>query len=95
MRRNFWKATAISIAAYATAVLIGFLVDLRLTVFAVAALLFSWTFFCFIRAIQLRLGGAHRKDALPYDRESYGFALGGSVSSLFLLSAIVVLSQSA
>ena len=95
MRRNFSKATLISIAAYTTAVLTGFLVDFRLTMFAVPALLVTWTLFCTIRAIQLRFGGAHQSDAQSYDRESYGFALGGSLSSFVLLSAIVVLSQSA
>ena len=83
MRRNFWKATLISIAAYTTAVLIGFLVDFRLTMFAVPALLVTWTLFCTIRAIQLRFGGAHQPDALSYNRESYGFALGGSGLHLF------------
>jgi len=95
MRRNFWKATLISIAAYTAAVLIGFLADFRLTMFAVPALLVTWTLFCTIRAIQLGFGGARHPDALSCDRESYGFALGGSVSSLVLLIAIVVLSQSA
>ncbi len=95
MRRSFCKAMSISIAAYTSAVLIGFLVDFRLTMFAVPALLVTWTLFCTIRAIQLRFGGAHHPSALLYDRESYGFALGGSVSSFVLLIAIVVLSQSA
>jgi hypothetical protein len=95
MGRNFWKATLISIAAYTAAVVIGFLVDFRLTMFTVPALVVTWTLFCTIRAIQLRMGGAHQPDALSYDRETYGFALGGSVSSVVLLSAIVVLSQSA
>ena len=95
MRRNVWKATLISTAAYSSAVLLGFLVDFRLTGFIVPVLFVSWTMFCAIRAIQLRLRGAQKPDALPVDRESYGFALGGSVSSFLLLLAIVVLSQSA
>jgi hypothetical protein len=95
VRRSFWKATLISITAYSTAVLIGFLADFRLTVFTVPALLVTWTAFCVIRVVQLRLGGAHKPDALPDDRESYGFALGGSVSSFVLLLVIIVLSQSA
>jgi hypothetical protein len=94
MRRNFWKATLISIAAYSTAVLIGFLADFRLTMFAIPGILVTWTAFCVIRVVQLRLAGAHNPDALPDDRENYGFALGGSVSSFVLLLAIVVLSQS-
>jgi hypothetical protein len=95
MWRNFWKATLISLAAYGMAVLIGFLFDFRLTMFAVPALLFTWTLFCTLRAIQLRFGGAHQPGALSCDRESYGFALGGSVSSFVLLSTLVVLSQAA
>ena len=95
MRRNVWKATLISTAAYSAAVLLGFLVDFRLTGFIVPALFVSWTMFCTIRAVQLRLRGAQKPDALPFERESYGFALGGSVSSFVLLLAIVVLSQSA
>ena len=95
MRRNFWKATLISIATYTTAVLIGFVFDFRLTMFAVPALLVTWTLFCTVRLLQLRFGGAHRPDAMSYDRESYGFALGGVASSIVLVAAIVVLSQSA
>ena len=95
MRRNVWKATLISTAAYSAAVLLGFLVDFRLTGFIVIALFVSWTMFCTIRAIQLRLRGAQQPDAASFDRESYWFALGGSVSSFMLLLAIVVLSQSA
>src|SRR3954466_15825062 len=95
MRRNFGKATLISAASYSGAVLLGFLVDFRLTGFIVPALFVSWTMFCTIRAIQLRLRGAQKPDAPSYDRESYGFALGGSVSSVILLLVIVALSQSA
>jgi len=95
MRRNFWKATLISAAAYTTAVVIGFLVDFRVTAVAVPTLLATWTLFCIVRAIQLRLGGANQPDAPPCDRESYGFALGGSISSFASLLVLVVLSQSA
>ena len=94
MQRKVWKATLISIGVYSGAVLLGFLVDFRLTGFIVPALFVSWTMFCTIRAIQLHLRGAQRPDAPSFDRESYGFALGGSVSSFMLLLAIVVLSQS-
>jgi hypothetical protein len=45
--------------------------------FAVPALLVTWTLFCTVRFVQLRFGGAHRGDAISYNRESYGFALGG------------------
>jgi hypothetical protein len=93
MRRNFWKATLISIAAYTAAVLIGVLGDLRFTVFAVPALQITWTLFCVARFLQLRVGGAHKADAPVFDRESYGFALGGWMSSAVLLVAVVVVSQ--
>jgi hypothetical protein len=93
MRRSFWKAASISVAAYAAAVLLGFLVDFRVTGFAVPALFLSWTLFCVVRAIQLRAGGAHHVEALPCDRESYGFAVGGSVASFAALAAVVVLTQ--
>ena len=92
MRWDFWKATLISLAAYTAVVLMGFLVDFRFTLFAVPVLQI-WTLFCIIRIFQLRRGGAHRADAMPYDRESYGFALGGLISSLILLLVLVVLSQ--
>jgi hypothetical protein len=95
MQRNFWKAALISMAAYTAAVLIGFLIDFRLTAFAVAALLITWTLFCIVRTIQLRLRGAHKTDAPLYDRETFGFFFGGLISSIAALIAIVVLSQSA
>jgi hypothetical protein len=93
MRRKFWKATAISIAAYTTAGLIGFAIDFRLTAVAIPMLLVTWTLFCVVRAVQLRFRGAHRQDAPVFDREDYGFALGGFISSLASLAAVVVLTQ--
>jgi hypothetical protein len=75
------------------AVLIGFGVDFQFTLFAVAVLQITWTLFCVIRIIQLRDSGGHKTDAPPYDRESYGFALGGLISSVALLVAFVVLTQ--
>jgi hypothetical protein len=93
MRRNFWNAAWMSSAVYAAAVLLGFVVDFRVTGFAVLAILLPWTLFCTVRALYLRHRGAHKADALPFERESYGFALGGSVSSLASLIAIVVLTQ--
>jgi hypothetical protein len=93
MRRNFWKATLISLAAYVAAILIGFAAGFQYTVFVVVALQASWTLFCVIRAIQLRGGGGHKASAPEYDREDYGFALGGSISSITLLVGMVVLTQ--
>jgi hypothetical protein len=93
MRRNFWKAMLISLGAYTVALLMGFWGDFRYTLFAVLALQVTWTLFCVIRIIQLRIGGSHKPDATPDDRDSYGFALGGSISSLALLGVMVVLTQ--
>ena len=93
MRRTFWKATLISLAAYTAAVLIGFLAGFQFTLFAVPLLQITWTLFCVIRIIQLRRRGGHKPDAPQYDRESYGFALGGSVSSIALLAVVVILTQ--
>ena len=93
MRRNFWKGTAISVAAYAGALALGFGIDFRLTLFLVLALQLTWTLFSVARVIQLRFGGAHKPDAEPFKRESYGFALGGSISSITLLAVMVVLTQ--
>ena len=93
MRRNFWKGTAISLGAYAGALFVGFWVDFRFTLFSVLALQVTWTLFCVFRAMQLRYEGGHKPDAEAYVREGYGFALGGLISSLTLLGAIVVLSQ--
>jgi hypothetical protein len=93
MGRSFWKAILISLAAYAIAVFIGVWGDFRWTAFAIAALQMTWTLFCIVRVVQLRRGGGHKPDAPPYDRNDYEFALGGSVSSLTFLAAIVVLTQ--
>lgn len=93
MRRNFWKAAAISLGAYTAALLMGFWGDFRFTLFAVLALQVTWTLFCLIRVIQLHIGGGHELHVQPYDQESYGFALGGSTSSIAMLVVIVVLTQ--
>ena len=93
MRKSFWKATLISLVAYTAAVLIGFWSSFRFTLFAIPALQVTWTLFCAIRVIQLRRGGGNQTDALPCDRESYGFSLGGLISSSALLVALVVFSQ--
>ncbi len=93
MRRSFWTATLISAGAYGGALLMGFGIDFRLTLLALLALQVTWTAFCVIRFIQLRMDGGHKQDAPLYDRESYGFALGGSISSVALLIVMVVLTQ--
>jgi uncharacterized membrane protein YhaH (DUF805 family) len=93
MRRNFWKAVLISLAANIAAILIGFGAGFQYTLFLVVALQLTWTLFCVIRLIQLRRTGGHKPDAPEYDQESYGFALGGSISAFALLLVMVVLSQ--
>ena len=93
IRRNFWKATFISLAAYAAATLIGFWGGFQYTLFIVPAFQVSWTLFCIMRIVQLRRSGAQKADAPEDDRESYGFAVGGLISSTVLLLALVVLTQ--
>ena len=93
MKRSFWKAAAISVAMYAVAVLLGILVDFRVTGFLVPAVLVTWTLFCVVRAAQLRVAGANRVEALECDRESYAFALGGTAASAVAVAAVVVLTQ--
>jgi hypothetical protein len=93
LRRNFRKATLISAAAYAGAVLSGFAIDFRIALFSLAAIQPTWTLFCIARAAQLRLSGGHRQSAEPWQREEYEFALGGSISSLTLLAAVIILTQ--
>jgi hypothetical protein len=93
MRRSFWKATAISVGAYAGALALGFLADFRLTLFLLMALQVTWTLFCIVRLLQLRRAGAHASRAERFDREAYSFAAGGSISSITLLCVVVVLTQ--
>ena len=93
MRLHFLKATLSSLAAYTAAILIGFLAGFQFTLFAALLLQVTWTLFCVIRVFQLRHSGGHNPCATQYDRESYGFALGGSISSVALLAVFVVLTQ--
>jgi hypothetical protein len=93
MGRKFWKATLVSLVIYAGATLVGFLAGFQYTLFLVPVLYVSWTLFCVVRIIQLRRNGGHKPDATECDRESYAFALGGSISSTALLLAVVVLTQ--
>jgi hypothetical protein len=93
MYRNFCKATLISVAASTVALFLGLRGGLPFLLFAVPALQIAWTIFCVVRIVELRRNGVHKPDAPQYDRDSYGFALGGSVSSIALLMLIVVLSQ--
>jgi len=93
MRHSFWKAILVSFAIYVAAILLGFVADFRYTAFAIAVIQLTWTLVCTFRVVQLRNTGGHRADAPAYDRESYGFALGGAICSSAILVLLVVLSQ--
>lgn len=90
---NFWKASLISLLGYTVAVLMGIWMGFWITLFVVPVLQIGWGLFCIIRIIQLRRSGGNQPDAPRYDRDSYGFSLGGLISSLALLGVLVVLSQ--
>jgi len=81
MRRQFWKACLVVLAGYTAILLMGFWYAL----FAIPALQAVWGAFCVVRLTQLFRGGAHRAGAPEWDRESFGFALGGLVSSCSFL----------
>ena len=93
MRRNFWKASLISILAYTFAVLMGFWTGFWFTLFVVPVFQIAWTLSCVMRIIQLRHCGGHKPDALTEERANYGFWVGGLISSCTLLIFLVVLSQ--
>jgi hypothetical protein len=93
MQRGFWKATLTSVTAYVSAILLGFWIGFWLSLFAVLAIQVTWTLFCVCRLVQLRIGGGYKITAEPYERDDYGFALGGALSSLALLIVILVLTQ--
>ncbi|MEN6602898.1 MAG: hypothetical protein ABFD86_10830 [Bryobacteraceae bacterium] len=93
MQRSFRKATLISLAVYAAAVLMGFWGGFQITLFVVPVFQIIWTLFCVIRIVQLRRDGAYKTDAPQHDRESYGFWSGGLVSSTALFVVIVILTQ--
>ena len=71
----------------------GFWGGFQITLFAVPVFQVIWTLTCTIRIIQLRRDGGHKADAQQYDREAYGFWLGGLVSSTALFAVVVVLTQ--
>lgn len=93
MRRDFWKASLISLLVYTLAILLGIWIDLRVTLLVIPVFQLAWMTFCSARIIQLRRSGGHEVDALPDERASYDFSVGGLVSSCVMLLAIVVLSQ--
>jgi hypothetical protein len=83
---NFRNACLLSLAGYSTILLMGFWFAL----FTLPFLQAIWTAFCAVRLVQLVHRGGHKSNAPAWDRESYGFALGGLVSSvtLFVLVAL-------
>ncbi len=93
MKRNFWKATSISLAALVAAVLVGFWGGFQYALFFIPVFQLSWLSFCVVRTVQLRRAGAHKPGALDCDRESYGFALGGAISSTAMLLVALILTQ--
>jgi hypothetical protein len=88
MQRSARQAVLMSAGAYAGALLLGFAVDFRVTLFLLLAIQPTWTLFCAIRWIQLR-----RADVEWTDREGLAFARAGLLSSLALFAAMVVLTQ--
>jgi hypothetical protein len=93
MRNNFFKATLISFGACAIAGMVAVLGGFPYALFLLPTFQLLWAAFCFIRIIQLRRIAANPAAATQYDRDSYGFALGGAISSAVLLLALVVLTQ--
>ncbi len=93
MRRSFWTATLVFIAAYAAAVLIGVWGGLPFALFAVPAVQITCALVAVIRIVQLRRDGGHTHDAPLYEWQSYGFWLGGLISSSASLAVLFVLTQ--
>ncbi len=92
MWAKFWKASLISLAAYAAVILLAVWLGLWIALF-VPALQLVWASVCIVRVIQLRRSGIHRADALIIDREDYEFYVGSLTSSSVLLGLLVVWSQ--
>ena len=93
MQRNLWKASLISIAVYAFAVLMGLWAGFRFTLAVVPVFQILWTLFCTIRIVQLRRSGGHKAGALADEQADYGFWVGGSISSCTLFVVLLVLTQ--
>ncbi len=89
----FWKAALISLAGYATGILTGAWIGFWFAAGAILVFQTGWGLFCGIRLVQLTHSCGYRADAPEWDRQSFGFALGGILSSCFLLLLLVVYSQ--
>jgi hypothetical protein len=93
MMTSFWKAALASLFGYVLIVITGIWIGLWFILAAVPVLQISWSLFCVIRLVQLWRCGAPRKTAVESDRESFGFALGGLLSSCVLCFLLIVWSQ--
>jgi len=93
MRTAILKAALISLGVYAVIVLLGVWIGLWLILALIPVFQVGWGLFCCVRLIQLTREHAYRLGALTSDRASFGFALGGLVSSSLLLTVMVILSQ--
>jgi hypothetical protein len=71
---QFWKASFMVLAGYVVPFLLG-------VWFAIPVLQIVWVAFCIVRLAQLCRRSAYKKDAPSWDRESFGFALGGTLCS--------------
>ena len=83
---QFCKASAVSLAAYILAILLGYWLGFWFTLAAIPVFQVSWALFCAIRIVQSR-----RPE--DQDREGYGFALGGLVSSCALFLTLAIFTQ--
>lgn len=93
MSRHFWSAALLTFLAYALAVALGLWAGLWFTLLIVPPLQIAWTFFCLIRIVQLRRSFRDNHNAPQSDRDSFGFSLGGLLSSCALFLFLVVLTQ--
>jgi hypothetical protein len=72
---------------------LGLWSGLWFTLLIVPPLQIAWTIFCLIRIVQLRRSLRDRQNTPQSDRDSFGFSLGGLVSSCALFLFLVVLTQ--
>ena len=89
---GFRKASLAVLAGYAAALLVGWGIDFRFALWAVPLLQIGWGAFGIIRLAQL-LRRARRPAQAEGGRESFGFALGGLLSSCLLSLVLLVLTQ--
>jgi hypothetical protein len=90
---GFWKASLISLAGYTAAAMLLIWTGFWLVLLIVPALQAAWALFCIGRIVQLRRCGGHRADAPEFERNDYGYSVGGLISSSAMLCVLVALSQ--